>query len=210
MSCSAQPRKGRGALLLGSVAVPAALAATLLSAHWTHYPRAALAAATTGCTKTAPAQIPAVKRPSWASQRFCRSGSRSAATGAKMGGAPVSGTGILPPGHAREIGTQSQLGGLPIPFSPAVSTITNMYLDLVNGGTTYLGVYAGANLSDPVQGLLFVTTQVPATGAGGMQIYPLPSAGGIASLVSLSGQNVTVKDASGGTFTFDVQSRTWR
>lgn len=202
-------RKAMGAALLGSVVATAAVVVTLLSSQSTQRPPASLTAANTGCAKTAPAQIPAVKRPSWESQQFCRGGSRSAGTGAKPGGAPAAGSGLLPPGHAREIGTQSQLGGLPIPFSPALTTITNMYLDLVNGGTTYLAVYAGANVSDPSQGVLFVATQVPATGTGSMQTYPLPTAGGIASLVSLSGQNVTVKDASGRTFTFDVQSRTW-
>lgn len=100
----------------------------------------------------------------------------------------------------RVIGSPDQLGGVPVPFSPAVTTITNMYIDVAR----HIEVYAGANVAAPQQGELMV---------GGpsdeISYYALPGAGGIASLVSLAGQRVVVKDASGNTFMFDVSERQW-
>lgn len=100
----------------------------------------------------------------------------------------------------RVIGSPDQLGGVPIPFSPAVTTVTNMYIDAAQ----HVEVYAGANVATPQQGELMV-----AGPSYGISYYPLPRAGGIASLVSLSGQKVLVKDASGDAFTFEVSERQW-
>lgn len=59
-----------------------------------------------------------------------------------------------PPEHAGIIGTPTSLGGVPVPFSAAEFTVTNMWLNLV--GHVYYKVYAGFRPSDRRQGELMI------------------------------------------------------
>lgn len=158
-----------------------------------------------------PPGFPAEKLPAWRDMQFCNR-SVWAGPGPKPGIVPPPAlqAGLTPPEHRRVIGTPAELGGQPIPFSPATTTITNMYLDLVNGDTTMLSVYAGVQLAQPGQGVLIVATSSPAVPTSTLDVYPLPKAGGPARLTGLTGQLVSVVDAAGDAFVFDVTQRSWR
>ena len=78
--------------------------------------------------------------------------------------------------------------------------ITDLYFDT----KPVIAVYAGANVATPRQGEVMVWRAT-----GHMDYYPLPTANGIAHLVSLSGDRVTVADASGDTYVFDPASGKW-
>lgn len=162
------------------------------------------------CPVTAPPPgLPADKIPAWQSQQTCRYGATGGGK-ANVVAAPAAGPSKLsPPANARQIGTQAQLGGVPIPFSPAATTITNMYFDLAAGDTSYLGVYGGALNAAPTQGVIFVSSSSN-SGQGGMIAYPLPRTGGIATLISLAGPNVTVGDTTGDRFVFNTTTLAWQ
>lgn len=114
-----------------------------------------------------------------------------------------------PPGRAGEIGTQSSLGGVPVPFSSAQFTLTNMWQDL--RGTTYYSVYAGSVPSNPDVGALDISlvdgdTGEPETGSG---TFDAPGATGALSLTAVHGDIVSFS-FSGGTGTFDLRSDTFK
>jgi len=84
-----------------------------------------------------------------------------------------------------------------------------MYFGLTPDGRANLDVYAGANTSDPAQGIVFIVVDNTASGSGTLHAYPLPKAGGIAELVSHTSQYVVVRDAQGEQFTFNIQASSW-
>ncbi|MGD0703366.1 MAG: hypothetical protein ABSA02_26215 [Trebonia sp.] len=171
-----------------------------------------------GCTP--PSDYSPAKAQAWQAAHGCRAvsipaaqaGKAKAAARARARGLVAAGTQpgkLARPASAGRIGTGTQLGGVPAPFSPAVTRITNMYLDLTADGKEYLDVYAGANTSKPSQGVLFIEIENPANGATTVDAYPLPKAGGIASLVSHTTTSIVVRDADGDRFTFNIQAGTW-
>jgi hypothetical protein len=60
------------------------------------------------------------------------------------------------------LGTQSSLGGKPVPFNPTVFHLTNMWLAKRNG--IYIDVYAGALVAAPRRGMLIVWWTNPRVG----------------------------------------------
>lgn len=196
---------GVGAIIWGAVILqPAAGSAAVGSA-----------AQVSGCA--APAGYSPAKAQAWQAAHDCRTANVPAAQVAKTKASAKARARALAaaqakavrPASAGRIGTGKQLGGVPTPFSPAVTKITNMYLNLTQNGKEYLDVYAGANLSKPAQGMLFIGVGNPANGSTTMTAYPLPKAGGIASLVSHTATAIVVRDADGDRYTFTIAARTW-
>jgi len=164
----------------------------------------------------APAGYSPAKTQAWQLAHDCRTAvvpaaqvakSKAAAKARARGLAGVT-VKVAKPASAGRIGTGAQLGGVPTPFSPAVTKISNMYLGLTPNGKEYLDVYAGVNLSKPSQGVLFISIG-NAAGSTTVTAYPLPKAGGIASLVSHTATSIVVRDAAGGRFTFTIATATW-
>ena len=61
--------------------------------------------------------------------------------------------------------------------------------------------------SDPSQGEIFVMYSAPIS--VGVERFALPKTGGPANLVSVNGDSVSVVDANGDSFTFDLRSKSW-
>ena len=165
----------------------------------------------------APAAFSPAKAQAWQLAHDCRTAvipaaqvakSKAAAKARARGLAGVT-VKVAKPASAGRIGTGAQLGGVPTPFSPAVTKITNMYLGLTPNGKEYLDVYAGVNLSKPSRGVLFIGIGNPANGSTTMTAYPLPRAGGSATLVSHTVTSIVVRDAHGDRFTFNIAAGTW-
>lgn len=109
------------------------------------------------------------------------------------------------PAHAGLIGTPEEYGGAPVPFSPEVFSVTNMYLDL--RGHFTLGVYAGSITESPDQGALRVFVAGPLDEAPPYQSgeFLTPTAAGPALLVSVDGDVVTF-DSGGVRHTFNLRT----
>jgi len=99
---------------------------------------------------------------------------------------------VSPPLRAAQIGTPLSLGGVPVPISPAIFTVSNMWQDVV--GQTYVSIYAGAYVDDPTQGAIIVRVvsavtglTVPPTGE-----FRSPRRGGALSLTRVDASTMTL------------------
>ena len=93
-------------------------------------------------------------------------------------------------------------GELPTSKDP----LLNAWQGRVDG--RFMTVYAGAQAGDPQQGILIVVTLKDASGAAFEQaLLRAPGRSGAVRVVSADGPVLTVRAASGATFTFDAASR---
>jgi hypothetical protein len=104
------------------------------------------------------------------------------------------------------LGTQSSLGGVPVPFPPSVFHVTNMWLAKRNG--IYVNVYAGSLPRDRRQGALYVTWTDPGVGlpSKASGIYRTPRKVGALTLTTVQKSLVSFR-YPGGHGTFDLHTR---
>jgi hypothetical protein len=104
------------------------------------------------------------------------------------------------------LGTQTSLGGVPVPFPPSVFHVTNMWLAKRNG--VYVNVYAGSLPRDRRQGALYVIWTDPSVGLPSKQsgIYRTPRKVGALTLTAVRNSRVSFR-YPGGRGTFDLQTR---
>jgi hypothetical protein len=111
-----------------------------------------------------------------------------------------------PPAHAGEIGTPGELGGVPVPFSSATFTVTNMWMDL--RGNVDIHIYAGSLPSEASQGGIVVTLDDAVTGASlpGAGQFLTPTKVGPLTLTKVSGDTISFS-YPGGAGSFSLSSQ---
>jgi hypothetical protein len=104
------------------------------------------------------------------------------------------------------LGTQSSLGGKPVPFNPTIFHLTNMWLATRNG--IYIDVYAGALVAAPQRGALIVWWTNPRVGTPIKQsgIYAPAKPIGLITLRCVRGSHLFFT-AAHGRGSFDLRSR---
>jgi hypothetical protein len=105
-----------------------------------------------------------------------------------------------------ELGTQTSLGGVPVPFSPELFRLVNLWGAKRSG--IYIEVYAGAPGNRPARGGLIVNWTNPKTGQPSKHsgLYLAPRGVGPLTLEDVRGDRVYFAFVGGGG-TFDLGTR---
>jgi hypothetical protein len=118
---------------------------------------------------------------------------------------------VPPPPGVRHVGggalgTQTSLGGVPVPFNPTYFQVTNLWGTQRRG--IYIEVYAGAPAQHPNRGALIVNWTNPKIGlpAAKSGLYMAPAAAGPLTLTNVQGNRIYFRFV-GGNGTFNLTKR---